>query len=91
MFRRQDVTVDSHSPPLIPPDLYVTVHAINQRGKLGAEKEDVDTAEGRDLVEGFCDGLFQGTDIEVGNHVPIDVDDGAALVVQRISPSEKCL
>lgn len=31
MFRGQYVTIDSHSPSLVSPDLDVTVHTINKR------------------------------------------------------------
>lgn len=79
MFRRQDVPVDGYSPPLVPPDLDVTIHAIDKRCELGSEQEDVDPTEGRYLVDGIDHGLLKGTGTEVSNHVTIDVDRGTAL------------
>lgn len=80
VFRGQYITVDSHSPPLIPPDFDVTVHAINERRELGSKEKDVDTAELRYLIEGFGHGLFKGPNVQVGDHIPVNVHGGATLV-----------
>lgn len=80
MFRGQYIAVNSHSPPLIPPDFDVTIHAVNERRELGSEEKDVNTAEFRYLIEGFGHGLFKGPDVQVGNHVSVNVHGGATLV-----------
>lgn len=80
VFRGQYVAVDSHSPPLIPPDLDVTVHTINKRCELGPKEKDVDSAEFRYLIEGFSHSLFKGPDVQIGNHVPVNVHSGATLI-----------
>lgn len=80
MLRGQDVSVDSHSPPLISPYLHVAIDAIDQRCQLGAQQEDVDTTEGGYLVEDLDDGLLEVSNTQVGDHVPVNVDRGTALV-----------
>lgn len=84
VLRRQRVTVDGHSPPLVHTHLGLARHAIDHGSQLGAEQEDVDTAEARDFVEGFGDGLSQLASLEVADEVAVDVDGGAALC-KRVS------
>lgn len=81
VFRRQYITVDGHSPPLIPTDLDVTIHAIDEGCKFRSEQKDVDAAEDGYAVEGLDDCLLEGAGVEVGNHVSIDIHSGATLVM----------
>lgn len=82
VFRRQDVTIDGNSPTLVPSNLDIAIHTINKRGQLRAEQKDIDTAEGRYVVESLSHSLLQGASIEVGDHVTIDVNCGAALMCE---------
>lgn len=87
MFRGQYVTIDRHSPPLVSPDLDITVHAIDKRCKLRTEQEDVDAAKGRYAVESLGHGLLEGTGTEVGDHVPVNIHRGAALGASQSTQS----
>jgi hypothetical protein len=54
VLRGEHISVYSHSPPLVPPQLYVTVQSVHQRSQLGPQQEYVDAAIQRDLVQVIC-------------------------------------
>lgn len=51
VFRRQDVTIDSHPPALVSPNLDIAVHTVNKRRQFGSKEEDVDTTVLGEAVE----------------------------------------
>ena len=54
----QDVTIDGDSPALVAAELGVSVEPVDERGQLGAEKEDIHAAELGDFVEEIRDGFL---------------------------------
>lgn len=84
VLRREDIAVDCNSPSLVHTQFGVTSHAIEHWGQLGAEQEDVNTAEARDIIERVDDGLLQNPGSQVADKRAVDIDRGAALTDGQI-------
>lgn len=89
MLRGQYIAVDGHSPTLIPSQFDITVHAIDEGGKLRTEEENVDTTEGGYVVDSIGHGLLERAGIEVGHHFTIDIYRSATLL--RVSQLDRPL
>lgn len=79
MLRRQNITIDGDSPSLVHAHLGIARDAVHHGSQLGAEQEDVNTAEVGNIIEGFDDGLLENAGVQVADKLAIDINNGAAL------------
>ncbi len=82
---RQVVTIDGHTPALVPQEVCIAVQAADRGRELGAEQKDVDTAKDRGLVKKIRHGFLENALGEVGNQVAVDDDSGATLYGESVT------
>jgi hypothetical protein len=83
------ISVDCNSPPLVSPNLGITIQAVDHGSKLGAQQEDVDTTKGRDLVKTVGDRLLQDSGGKVADQISVHVHECASLEGRRSAKSDK--
>lgn len=80
VLSRDVVTIDGHSPTLIPAHRQASIQSVLEGSELGAQKKDINTTELGNLIQKSGYGRLQAAFCEIGNQVAININVGTALL-----------